>query len=133
MARGDLYLTPRRARRETVECRNSCGKEKGAHPGGERPVLLNQLHLTQLKHCLQDVVGLWEDDVLEHRLIGNKSVLSGDAADRRVQVEEQFVGDAGGDFCAVTPAQHVFVNHEYTAGLLYGRGDRLPVVRAESA
>ena len=79
------------------------------------------------------VFGLRKNGVLENGLIGHECIHGGYALYRGIQVFEQFVGDAGGDFCSVAPAQHIFVGDDHPAGLLHRRRNRVPVVGAERA
>ena len=83
--------------------------------------------------ALRMIVGLGQDGVFQHRLVGDEGVHGADAADRRVEIVEELIGDAGGDLCAVAPAEHVFVGHDDAAGLADRRGDGLPVVGIERA
>ena len=78
-------------------------------------------------------LGLGEDDVFEFGLVGAESVHGGDALDRGVEFVEKFVGDAGGDFGAVAPAEHVFVGDDNAMGFFDGRGDGFPVVGRKRA
>ena len=64
-------------------------------------------------------------------MISTERVGGGDAAHWAIEVVEQFVGDAGGDFRAITPGTRVFVSHDHAIGFLYGGGDRFPVVGAQ--
>src|SRR5215470_15369871 len=46
---------------------------------------------------------------------------------------EQLVRDSRGDLGAVSPAQRIFMSDDYPIRLSHGVGNRLPVVRIESA
>ena len=46
---------------------------------------------------------------------------------------EQFVGDAGGNFGSVAPAQYILVGDQNAARLLDGGGDRFPVIGREGS
>ena len=80
-----------------------------------------------------NVAGLRQNLVFELGLVGAESVLGGDAAHRRVEFVEKFVGDARGDFRAVAPGTHVFVGDDDAVGLAHARGDGFPVVRRKRA
>src|SRR5215831_9631063 len=57
--------------------------------------------LSQFLHGAEGVVHLREDGVFEDGLVGDVGVHGGDTAHGGVELGEQFVGDAGGDFSAV--------------------------------
>src|SRR5581483_3710247 len=84
--------------------------------------------LRQLLHSLEQVCSLRQDGIFQQRLVGNKRVLGGYAANRRVKVFEQLVGDAGGDLGAVPPTEGILVSNYDAIRLLHGRGYRLPIV-----
>src|SRR5664279_1078135 len=60
--------------------------------------------LRQLLHRAEQVAGLGQDGILEKRLIGDEGIRGCDSFHRGIEMMEQFVGDAGGDFGAVSPA-----------------------------
>ncbi len=76
------------------------------------------LILHQFRDCLIDVLGLGEDDVFQRWLVGDEGVHCGHALYRGIEVFEELVGDAGGYFSSVAPAEHVFVGDDDAAGLL---------------
>src|SRR2546427_8848978 len=55
------------------------------------------------------------------------------ALDGRIQLVDQLVGNARGDFPAVAPAPHIFVRDDHAVRLSNRRGNRLPVVRRKRA
>ncbi len=63
------------------------------------------------------VVHLREDGVFELRGVGDEGVERGDAADGRVEVLEQLVGDARGDLGAEAVRARVLVRDDEPAGL----------------
>ena len=71
----------------------------------------------QIKNRFEDSVGLRKDRVFQHRLIGHERVHCAYALDGRVEVVEEFVGNASGDLCTVAPTEHVFVSYDHAAGL----------------
>src|SRR5229473_6625459 len=77
----------------------------------------------QLLHGRRDVAGLWQDHVLELRLICAESIHRGNAPDRGVQILKKFIGNARRDFRAISPAQRVFVSHDNPVGLSNGGRD----------
>src|SRR6266436_219579 len=81
----------------------------------------------------KNMLGLRKDNIFELWLIGAEGVHGGDALDGGVELVEKLVGDAGGDFRAETPAQHVFICHEDTMIFAHGGGDGVPVIRRERA
>src|SRR5207302_1456493 len=76
----------------------------------------------QLQHRAIQIFWLRQDDVLQHRLIRHEYVFRSDAAHRRIQIIEQFAGNARGNLRAVAPAEHVFVHHNHTVSLAHRRG-----------
>src|SRR5947209_10371002 len=80
-------------------------------------------------HSAVEVGGLRENHIFQQRLVRDKSIFGSDPANRRVQVLEQLVGDAGSDLCAVPPAQRILVRDDDSAGPLHRVGDGLPVIR----
>jgi hypothetical protein len=87
----------------------------------------------QLHDPAIDVLGLRQDDVFEDGLVGNEGVHGSDALDRRVEIVEQLVGDAGCNLGAVSPTEHVFMRYDHAAGLADGFLDGIPVIGAERA
>src|SRR6266478_2381578 len=81
----------------------------------------------------KNMLGLRKDNIFELWLIGAEGVHGGAALDGGVELVEKLVGDAGGDFRAETPAQHVFICHEDTMIFAHGGGDGVPVIRRERA
>ena len=59
--------------------------------------------------------GLRQDDVFERGIVGAEGVHGGDAFYRGVEFFKEFIGDARGDFGAVTPTEHVFVRDDHAA------------------
>lgn len=55
-------------------------------------------------HCAEEIIGLGEDGIFEYGLVSHEGVDGGDAAHRRIEMVEKLIGNAGGDFRAVTPA-----------------------------
>ena len=78
-----------------------------------------------------DVACLREDHVFQFRLVGAESVHGSDALYGGVEFFEEFVGDAGGDFGAVAPAQHIFVGHDDAMRFADRCGDGFPIVGRE--
>src|SRR6267154_2574387 len=79
------------------------------------------------------MLGLRQNNIFELRLVGAESVHGGHALHGGVELFEKFVGDARSDFGAETPAQHVFVGHDYAVILAHGGGDGVPIVGRERA
>ncbi len=72
------------------------------------------LVLGQLFHRTEQVVRLRQDGILENRLVGHECVGRSYAADRRIEMIEELIGNASRDLRAVAPTQRVFVGHEGT-------------------
>src|SRR5215470_1847346 len=85
----------------------------------------------QLLDRRSDVVGLRQDDIFQLGLVGAEGIHGSDTLDRRVELVEEFIGDARGDFSAVAPAEHIFVSDDDAMGLAHCGGDGFPVVRRE--
>ena len=81
----------------------------------------------------EDVVGLGQNYVFQQRLVGDEGIFGGEALHRRIEFVEEFAADAGRDFSAISPAQHVFVNDQHAAGLADRGGDGLEVVGVQGA
>ena len=62
------------------------------------------LKLSQTLHRLIQIFRLRQNHIFQQRLIRDKSISRGDSPNGSIQVIEQFVGDARGDFCSVAPA-----------------------------
>ena len=92
-----------------------------------------QLVLCEGSDGLEDRFGLREDGVFDDGLVGDEGVHGADAADGGVEGVEEFFADAGGDFRAVAPADHVFMRDEDFAGFRDGGRDGFPVVGVEGA
>ena len=88
------------------------------------------LILSQIRDGAEQVFGLGQNRVFKNRLIGHEGVHGSHPLDGCVQIVEKLVSDPGRDFRSVSPAQHVFVSHNHSSGLLYRSGNRLPVIRA---
>src|SRR3989449_6406429 len=80
-----------------------------------------------------DVGGLRKGSLLEERMVRDKNVLAGQAADRRVEKLEELVGNARRNLGAVSPRNAVLMEDQDAAGLLHRGRDQVPVVRAERA
>ncbi len=52
------------------------------------------------------------------RLIADERIGGGDSLHRGIEMMEELVGDAGGNFGAVSPAQRVFVGNQRAVGFL---------------
>ena len=52
----------------------------------------------------------------KHRLVRHEGIRRGHAANRRVEIFEELIGDTRGDLRAIAPAQHVFVSHDHAVG-----------------
>src|ERR1700689_4154153 len=63
------------------------------------------LILRKLRHCPVQILRLWQNLVLQDRLIGDEGVLRGYALHRSIQLVEQLVGDARRDLGPIAPAQ----------------------------
>ena len=70
----------------------------------------------QFLHGPKKVRGLRQDGVFQHRVVGDEDVRGGHTAYGGIEMFEELVGDAGGDFGAVSPAQGVFVGDQCAAG-----------------
>src|SRR6267378_1185263 len=79
------------------------------------------------------MLGLRQNNIFELRLVGAEGVHGGHALDRGVELFEKFVGYARCDFGAETPAQHIFIGHDYAMILAHGGGDGVPIVGRERA
>src|SRR5208283_480646 len=66
-------------------------------------------------------------------VIAAEGVAGGDAFNGSVEIGEKLLGDARGDFGAVTPTHHVFIGNDDAMGFADGGGDGFPVVRREGA
>jgi len=87
----------------------------------------------QVGHGAVEVLGLWEDGVLELRLVGDKGIHGGDAANRGVEIVEELIADTRGDLGSIAPGEHVLVRDDDARGLADALGDGLPVVGGEAA
>src|SRR5258706_14817215 len=82
----------------------------------------------QALHLASQVVHLWEDGILELRMIPHPGILRANSAHRRIQFVEQLVAKTRGDLGAITPVDRVFLRHHHAAGLLNRCPNRRPIV-----
>ena len=76
---------------------------------------------------------LWKDFVLEFRLVGAEGVHRRNAPHGSVQFIKKLVGDARGNFGAVTPREHVFVGDNHAIRFPNGRGRSPPNQKARAS
>src|SRR5882724_1038841 len=74
----------------------------------------------------RQVVDLRQDGVLQLRMIAHPGVEGANAAHGRIQAIEKLVGDARGNFGAVTEGDAVLVRHQNAAGLFDGDANGVP-------
>src|SRR5665213_565058 len=96
-----------------------------------RKISLTLLVLCQLQHGPVQVLRLGQNRVLQHRLIGAECIHRCHPPNRSIQPVEQLFTDAGGDLCAIAPAQRVFMRDDHLAGLLHRLRNCIPVIRAQ--
>src|SRR6266403_3625011 len=87
----------------------------------------------KLAHRRKNMLRLRQDNIFELGLVGAEGVHGGHALDRGVEFFEKFIGNAGGDFGAETPAQHIFIGHDYAVILAHGGSDGVPIVGRKRA
>ena len=80
---------------------------------------------------VDDVVHLRQDRVFELRMVADPGIQSAYPLHRRIEASEEFIGDTGGQFRAVTPGNAVFMNDHDAAGFRDRGLDGGPIVRRE--
>ncbi len=84
----------------------------------------------QLFDGIDQVGSLGQDYVFQIRLVGAEGVHGSDAAHRRVELLKKFIGNARGNFRAVTlNPEHVFVGHDDAMIFSHRRRDGFPIIR----
>ena len=88
---------------------------------------------TDVPDGVQHVVGLRKDFLLEVRGVRHRTVEGRDPTDRRVEMVEELVSDAGGNLRAEPARQLILVGDDHAIRLLDELADACPVVRDQRA
>ena len=83
-------------------------------------------------HGADQIIGLGQNSGFELRVVADPGIHGGDAFHGRIKEREEFIGNTGGDLCAVAEAERVFVGHDDAAGFLHTGADGVPIAGIES-
>ena len=108
-------------------------KRKELDSIGGLPYLASLSEGLPRKLSIESYVRIVRDKSLMRQLMAVCDLGMIDAADRRIEVLEQLIRNARGNFRSVAPGEGVFVGHNHATGFFHRIGNCVPVVRRKAS